>query len=121
MGTIEQSLELVRPDLNVPGHRFAVESHIVRGRAEQHMRDAVLAVGHAQFVIIPVELGPAVRAAIGVSRDGIRSGSGSGCSGCGSCIQPDCGTRMLLGSSCRANMCSKGICVASGSCCDNCR
>ena len=41
---------------------------VVGGRAEQHVRHAVFAVGHAQFILVPVDLGPAVRAAIGVSQ-----------------------------------------------------
>ena len=65
---VQQETEIVRPNLGVAGHRFAVQPYVVGGRAEQHVRHAVFAVGDAQFILVPVDFGPAVRAAIRVSQ-----------------------------------------------------
>ena len=60
---VQQETEVVRPYLGVAGHRFAVQPYVVGGRAEQHVRHAVFAVGDGQFILVPVDFGPAVRAA----------------------------------------------------------
>ena len=56
--TIQQQPAIVRPKLDIAGHRLAVQPQIVGGRAEQHVRHAVFAVGHGQFILVPKQLGP---------------------------------------------------------------
>ena len=59
--TVEQQLEILDPDLDVAGHRLAVQAEVVRCRAEQHVRHLVFSRGHGQLVFMALHPRPAVR------------------------------------------------------------
>ena len=57
------------PELDVAGHRLAVEAEVVGGGAEDDVGELVFLGGDGQFVLVAVDLLPAVGAAVvGVER-----------------------------------------------------
>jgi hypothetical protein len=57
---VEQDLVLLGPDLGVASHGLAIETQVVRGRAEEHVEHVLLTARHRQLVFVPSHPGPAI-------------------------------------------------------------
>lgn len=67
LGTIEQEMPVVRPDLGIAGHRLAVQAQVVGLRTEQDVSHPILVGQDGQFVLVSMNACPAMVALVGVA------------------------------------------------------
>src|ERR1051325_7757495 len=59
-GAVEQQPKIVRPELDIASHRFAVKPHVVGNRTEKDMGQLVFIAQERQFVLVAQDLSPAM-------------------------------------------------------------